>query len=220
MVRYHFRDGWVLIETDQYDFPRVLDAAEEVIDCLVRHMSAGGSTVSTLRPGFRQPFAWPEPGRRIARQVWTDTARSFEVVDSSLVHAIGPMSVKAFLLGKTWCVFDATTGRLTTPRLEPVSELDPTPTVCLYGEEVGPNSYDLLDPAVIDAAEGHILSELSHLGLEIRRHSAPARAGDPAEVRQVAFISFPHSTYGDGRGLSRVRCVTPNGGEVGPSTIH
>lgn len=220
MRPYHFRNGWVLILGDRYDLRKALDAAEAVIDCLSRHLGPQSSVVSTELPGYRRDLVWPTPARELARDTWIKAAREFDVSDISLSHRIGPLTVKVFLLGKTWCVYDRDTGRLTTPGLRPVSDLDPTPTICLYGPETQPGCYGLLEPAVLDAVETALRTDLGDLGLQMERHVLTPDPTRPESTLQVAFLTLPHAVYGNGRGPIRVRCVTPSGGEVRPTPAN
>jgi hypothetical protein len=202
--------GFALVEGNRFDLNAVLSAYEAVVDALAEEFSDGATTLATAHEEYAKKIPWPEPGKAMARRAWYGMADLYEVVDEALVHAMGRITVKAFLLGKTWCVHHPATGRLTTPRGEDVSTLEPQPVICLYGEQGGPNEYAVADAADIAIARRVITTDLAHLGLAFET-SQPVV--DPATGRNllVAFVTFPHALYGKGRDIIRVRCVEPDG---------
>lgn len=202
--------GFALVECDRFDLNAVLSAYEAIIDALADEFSDGATTLSTAHPEHQKKFPWPDPGKGMARAAWYGMADLYEVVDEALVHAMGRITVKAFLLGKTWCVHHPATGRVTTPRGEDVSALEPQPVICVYGRQSGPNEYGVADAADIAVVRRVVVANLAHLGLAFET-SQPIV--DPATGRTLlaAFITFPHARYGKGRDIIRVRCVEPDG---------
>jgi len=216
---YHFRDGWVLVLGDRYDLRKTLAAAEAVIDCLARRLAGGTSTALAETTSGRRTLIWPDPAKSLVRRFWERSAQAFDVADFAVAHEIGPLTVKVYLLGKTWCVYDAASGRLTTPRLQDVSGLDPAPTICLYGPETRPGSYALLEPETVDAVEEALWADLRDRGLRLERHVIASDPAAPERARQIAFITLSHAVYGVGRGPIRVHCVTPGGSDVRPTPL-
>ncbi len=208
--------GSVLIHGLKFDLPRVIEAGTEALKALDRRFGTG-NTRFTPDPDRYLAMSWPDPGDAVARRIWSQAAEIYDVVDQPLDFSIGVLTVRAYLLGKTWCVYHQEMDLLATPRGESVSALDPTPVLCLYGQrsrEKGGNFYALPDTAVIDAVEGLLTGELAHLGLELERSETYEDPGRPDRHLQVGFIRFPHGRYGAGHGPIKVRCVTPDGGEV------
>lgn len=210
--------GTILIPGPRYDLRKVLDAYEQVIDVLTERIGGGRSTVSTTREQYREHLDWPDPGKGVARETWLRMAELYEAVDEPLVHAVGGMTAKAYLLGKTWCVYHRERDLITTPTGLDLSELDPHPVIGVYGPEVQDNSYQLCDAATIAAVRGLLAGPLAGLGLEMTESQILTEPSDPSRPLQIAFIDFPHAGYGDGFGPIRVRCVTPDGTFVKANT--
>lgn len=204
------RRGMALVNGPAYDLDMVMAAYETLIDALAARF--GGTTVTAASVLRGTKFDWPDPGKPIARRTWKKMTEFYDVVDEALVHHMGPLTVKAFLLGKTWCVYDPLSRRVLTSQGDDISMLDPVPTVCLYGpeDEDQPGSYGMPPVSVIDAASVVIDDELAKLGLTIDR-SRPVTVPGESFSRCVAFVAFPHDIYGRGRDYIRVRCVTPDG---------
>lgn len=213
--------GTVLVEGMKFDLPEVVESAQELIDALVARF--GGDDVTfTPDPAHFESLAWSGSGPQAVKKFWANVAGFYDVVDQALEFSVGPLTVKTFLLGKTWCVYHKSFDLVRTSHDEPVAALDPTPVVCLYGprsDDAEGSRYGLLDRETVSAAEELLAGELSHLGLELQKSEPLQDPQDPRRQLQVAFIRFPHGRYGMGRGPIRVRCVTPDGGEVksGPS---
>lgn len=202
--------GYALVEADRFDLNAVLDAYEAFVAAFAEEFADGTTTLSTAHPEYPAKIPWPDPGKVQARKAWYGMAQLYEVVDEALVHAMGRVTVKAFLLGKTWCVYHPASGRITTPLGEDVAELEPQPVICIYGVQSAPNAYGLADERDIAVAKRLVTLNLAYLGLEFET-SEPRF--DPASGRNqlVAFVKFPHALYGKGRDIVRVRCVEPDG---------
>ncbi|HTM68558.1 MAG TPA: hypothetical protein VL426_04615 [Candidatus Binatia bacterium] len=196
----------------KYDLAKVLASYEKLIDALTEHF--GSSQVTTDHAFAQKRIAWPEPGKQLARQIWAKMKEIHDVVDEPLLHLAGGLTVKAFLLGKTWCVRDVGTGAITTPEGEDVSLLDPAPTVCIYGSRIDDGNYRLVDGATMDAVSMLLGDKLRDLGLGFERRTIN-EARTAADGRtDFAFITFPHAAYGAGRDWITVRCVNSDGSEL------
>ncbi len=202
--------GYALVEGNRFDLNVILDAYEELVGALAEEFADGATTLSTAHPAHQKKIPWPEPGKATARKAWYGMAELYEVVDEALVHVMGRMTVKAYLLGKTWCVHDPATGRITTPLGEDVADLEPQPVVCIYGEQIGPNQYGMADERDIAVARRIVTANLAHLGLAFEA-SGPRVDRATGRALLVAYVTFPHAVYGKGRDFVRVRCVEPDG---------
>ena len=210
--------GSVLIDGLKFDFPRVIEAGMEVLKALDRRFGTG-DTEFTPDPDRYLGMKWPVPGESAAREIWAKAAEIYDVVDQPLDFSIGALTIRAYLLGKTWCVYHREFDLLATPSGEPVSALDPTPVLCIYGSRArkgDQKSYTLPDASAIAAVEELLSGALVQLGLELEKSEAYQDPLRPERQLQVGFIRFPHHRYGAGRGQIRVRCVTPDGAEVQP----
>lgn len=201
-----------VIVGQKYDLPKVIAAYERLIDALTAHF--GSSVLTTERPEAQKRIAWPDPGKAVARRTWEQRKELHDVVDEPLLHLAGGLTVKAYLLGKTWCVRNVETGAITTPEREDVSWLDPVPTVCVYGAGDGKGSYRLIDGATMDAISMVLSDVLRDLGLDFERKTinVPGTAADGRT--DFAYITFPHGVYGAGRDWITVRCVNSDGSEL------
>jgi len=211
MTRHRFIEGAVCIEGKRFSLEKVLQTYVAVIDRLVAEYGDRSSWVSSSRSGFQRPLVWDAEGRGEALRVWRMMHEHYDAVDESLVHAIGPLSIKAYLLGKTWCVYRPMDDRLMTPLGESVGELDPTPTICVYGARNG-DSYAPVsteDMAKVIAVTRSVFAELG-LSLE----TATAEHQDGTVAGHFGWLTFPHETFGEGYGPIMVRCVLSGGGEV------
>lgn len=211
MTRHRFIEGAVCIEGKRFSLDRVLEAYVAVIDRLVAEYGDRSSWVSSARNGYQRTLAWHEGGRDEAVKVWRMMREHYDAVDESLVHSIGPLSIKAYLLGKTWCVYRPMDDRLMTPLGESVGELDPIPTICVYGARNG-DSYapvGATDMARVDALVRDVFT-----GLGLSFETATAQRQDGTIVGHFGWLTFPHGTFGEGYGPLVVRCVLPDGGEV------
>ncbi|MEY4744429.1 MAG: hypothetical protein RL272_374 [Candidatus Parcubacteria bacterium] len=208
-----------LIMGPKYDLLKTLDAYERLIDALAARF--GGTAVTTVRQSASRRIPWPDPGKAVARQTWLSMKEIHDVVDEPLVHPMDGLTIKAYLLGKTWCVQDAETGAVTTPEGEDVSALDPVPTVCVYGPKArGGDGHALLDVATVDAVQAVIDGPLADLGLVISRHRFERSATGAPQPLEVAYVTFPHGVYGDGHEWLNVRCVSSDGGDPDPDGLE
>ena len=216
MSRRECGKGYVVIDGPRFDFDRVLDAAEHVLDAFADRIGGGMATVSGNSPPFTKRISWPDPGREIARKVWRDITGVCDVVDEALVHAMGDVSLKAFLLGKTWLV-QAPDGAITMPDLiSPADRIDPTPMICVYGTQ---SAEDPRSFAVATVQRMRELRMIAKVAVRVPHEFAVVGVGDDgrgAPTHAAGFIRFQHEFYGAGRGDIRVRCVTPEGAPIRP----
>lgn len=203
-----------LVQGPRYDLPKVLAAHEELIDAFTARF--GRSTLTTNIPAAQRQFAWPDPGKAFARQTWDRMKELYDVVDEPMLHLMEGLTVKAFLLGKTWCVRNVATGEITTPGGEHVSCLDPAPMVCVYGPGNGDGSYHLVAGTKMDAVSELFAGPLRHLNLDFERCTLNVPKTAATGATDYAFITFPHRIYGAGHDWVTVRCVNSDGSEIDP----
>lgn len=202
-----------LVEGKAFDLQKVLTAHERLIDAFARRF--GPSQLTTDHEAAQRRFAWPDPGRALARQTWTRMKELHDVVDEPLIHPMDAgITLKAYLLGKTWCVRNPRTGVVTTPHGEHLAQLDPSPTVCVYGIRQPGGSYGLVSEADMEAAQRIVLVDLAALELTFERSTINEHAAVKSGLTDYGYVRFPHDVYGAGRDWIRVRCVSSDGGEV------
>lgn len=202
-----------LIEGQVYDMTKVMAAYEALVDAFARRF--GPSTLTTDHESAQRRFSWPDPGKGLARQTWSRMKELHDVVDEPLIHPMkAGLTLKAYLLGKTWCVRDSRTGVVTTPHGEHVSLLDPSPTVCVYGIRQPSGAYGLVSEADMEAAQRIVLVDLAALELTFERSTINEHAAVKSGLTDYGYVRFPHDVYGAGRDWIRVRCVSSEGGEV------
>lgn len=212
MTRYFFQGGCVLVDGPQYILEKSLITYERIIDRLCAAFGVSTSDLTTTRPDYKRCFVWPNPGKREAKELWRRVAEHYDVVDEALVHSIGPLTVKAYLLGKTWLVYHPGEDRVSTPTNGGIGELDPAPTLCLYGEECGEGKYASLSIADMEVVRRVIDEELFALGITVQIATASKRSGEI--VGYFVWLSFSHATHGNGYGPLSVRCVQRDGSEI------
>lgn len=212
MTRYFFHDGCIVVDGPRYILEKSLVTYELIIDRLCAAFGVSTSDLKTTRPGYRRRFVWPDPGKREAKELWRRVAEHYDAVDEALVHSIGPLTVKAYLLGKTWLVYHPVEERVSTPTNGGICELDPSPVLCLYGEEHGEGKYAPLSPADMEVIRRVFEEEFSLLGIEAE--IATASRQDAEIVGYFVWLSFTHATHGNGHGPISVRCVQRDGGEI------
>jgi len=201
-----------LIEGPKYDLRKILAAHEQLIDALTAHF--GSSALTTDHAEAQRRIPWPEPGKAVARSTWERMKQIHDVVDEPLLHIAGGLTVKAYLLGKTWCVRNVDTGAITTPSGEDISWLDPVPTVCIYGARADDGACRLVDGATMDAVSMVLSDKLRDLGLDFERRTINDAVAAGSGATDIAFITFPHGVYGAGRDWITVRCVSSDGSEL------
>lgn len=211
MTRYRFIEGAVCIEGMRFSLEKVIAAYVALIDRLVAAYGDYASWVCSSRNGYQRPLPWNAEGKAEAIRIWRMMREHYDAVDESLVHSIGPLSVKAYLLGKTWCVYHPMEDRLSTPTGEAVGGLDPTPIICIYGARQG-DAFAPVSEADMAKVDAVVRTALAGLGIAIE--TATAERADGTVAGQFGWLLLPHDAYGEGYGPIMVRCVLPDGGEV------
>ncbi len=206
-----------LIMGPKYDFPKVLAAYERIVDAFAARF--GGTSVTTAHAEAQRRFPWPDPGKALARGIWGQLARIHDVVDEPLLHPMRGFALKAYLLGKTWCVQNAVTRVVTTPEGEDVSKLDPVPMICVYGALQDDGSHGLVSGEVMDEV-ALLVGGLRDLRLGFDRSTLNVPASAASGLTDYAFITLPHDVYGAGRYWLNVRCVSSDGGDPAPDDMQ
>ncbi|HSD12752.1 MAG TPA: hypothetical protein VLC10_04285, partial [Patescibacteria group bacterium] len=181
-----------LVMGPKYDLQKTLAAYERLVDVFAGRF--GATSVTTSHPEAQRRFPWPDPGKALARQIWTQLREIHDVVDEPLLHPMGGIVLKAYLLGKTWCVQDAATGAVTTPEGEDVSRLDPAPMICVYGALRPDGSHGLVSGDLMDEVGllvgGPLLRDLR---LDFDRSTINVPASAASGLTDYAFITLPHA---------------------------
>lgn len=213
-MRYVFAEGTVLVEGPSYDLVRVGDACHHLIARLAAKYGPGVSVAIEAPVGVMPPVPHKDPAI-FTRSFWEACAQRYDVnIDASIEFGVGPVTAKANLLGRTWCVFHE--GKLFTAEGKPASEIDPVPTLCVFGQR-HKGLYRMPAPTIIADVEKHLSREIRSLGLVFEKSEVIRLPTKPPSEAQVAFISFPHAVYGRGRDWLRVRCTMADGSPVSPS---
>lgn len=204
-----------LVWGPRFDLEKVLSAHEELVDAFTARF--GASRLTTDVPEAQRAFAWPDPAKALARATWAKMKEIHDVVDEPLLHLIEGLTLKAYLLGKTWCVRDVDTGAVLTPRGEPAALLDPSPTVCVYGPRQDDGSCALVHETKMDAVCELLAGPLRHLGLDFERCTLNVARTAASRIMDYGYVTFPHRIYGAGRDWITVRCVNSDGTEIDPA---
>lgn len=203
----------------KYDLRKILAAYERIVDAFAGRF--GGTSVTTSHPEAQRRFPWPDPGKALARQIWTQLREIHDVVDEPLLHPLDGFVFKAYLLGKTWCVQDAETGEVTTPDGEDVSRLDPVPMICVYGALQPDGAHGLVHGDRMDEIALLVGGpSMRDLRLDFDRSTLNVPASAATGLTDYAFITLPHAVYGAGRDWLNVRCVSSDGGDPAPDGMR
>lgn len=206
-----------LIEGEAFDLRKVIDACDTFVAALARKLGVALPVLTMQRRGAPR-LAWPEPGRASSEAMWQHISKTYDVVDEPIVYLLGEVTLKAYLMGKSWATYQRATGKVLGPRGLPLSEFDPTPTICVYGEYAEDFTCGVLTPAVMDDVEDTV-EELTGIGLHLKRVNVDTeRQLSVFDKTQLAFITFPHAAYGKGRKDLLVRCVCDDGSEIDAQT--
>jgi len=217
--RISFTRGAAIIHGQQFDFAKLLKTYEEVIDIFSKQFSGDEEVlVSTTHRQFSWNLPW-FTNKDELKDIWSKIAMHYEVVDEALVHAIGPLTIKVFLFGKTWCVFDTQRNVLLTPAHEDIALLDVRPVICIYGKQKDVNKYGLVDAVTMMAVKDVIDHELAPFQFSFVRDGPYFNHGDHLHELFFGRLFFPHEVYGNGRGPIRVCCVDSDGNPVETMTI-
>jgi hypothetical protein len=204
------RGGAVSLPGRRFDVERALSAYGELVDRLtVRFGKEEMSSVSSKWGSLKGRIGWPFPDRERVLNAWRSWVPSYEVLAECVTHHIGPITARAFVLGRNWTVYDPATDALTTQTGGDPLTLDSSPYVEIGGPMVGGDLTGLNELA-FNAVRNLIVGELVKSGFVLSTRSF----GDSVNFRVILRISFPHEIYGAGDGWRLVRCVAPNGMEL------
>lgn len=206
--------GAAIVRGKRFHMERVLYAYVQVIDVLTgRFGKEGKSVLRSHRTDLKGPFLWPHPAKDNVLKVWRGLAAHYEGLGEGFTHLFpGGMTAKAFMLGKAWCVYAPKTG-LTTPQWKPVALADTAPVIELYGRDLADGGRTGMAADVAETVERLFRRELARYKLAFALTSIePA----PGRAQVVATVRFPEETYGAGEDWIRLRCVAPDGTELGP----
>jgi len=178
----------------------VLDACEGLIDICAAAFGPG--IVRTIHEAYDARPAWPDPGRGMFRQVWTEAGKLYDAVDEPMIAVFPGLCLKILPLGGAVCRYEAASGAIVTMSGASIGELDPTPAVRIYGEERGLSAFSLATPGMVDSLEKIVAP-----GLEFWKSETLYVSTDMKTLGRFAAIRFPHAAFGAGRGPIRVRCV-------------
>lgn len=205
--------GAAIIKGQRFNIDRVLYAYQQVIDVLTgRFGKSGRSVLHSHRNDLKGPFIWPDPAKDKALGVWRGLAKNYDALGEGVTHLFpAGMTAKAYMLGKTWTVYAPRTG-LTTPQWKHVSQADLSPVIELYGRDLPAGGRTGMNADLAEAIERLIRTDLARYKLVFTLMSVDA-AG---RTQVVGTIRFPPETYGAGEDWLRIRCVAPDGSELGP----
>jgi hypothetical protein len=175
----------------------------------------GKSALVSHRTDLKGPFLWPHPAKEKAFRVWRSLGANYDALGEGVTHVFpaDAMTAKAYVLGRHWTVYDPRTGLHTSPQRKDVSTLDLAPVVDVYGRDLPDGGRAGIDENATDALQRLVVRDLSRFGLDFTVLSVEAVPGRP---RVVATIRFTEAAYGAGEDWIRIRCVAPDGTELGP----
>ncbi len=202
-----FTDGSAVLVEDglRFDLAHVLDACEALIDACAE--TFGPSIIRTIHEAHAERIPWPHPGKAAFRKLWIEAGKIYDAVCEPIVAVFGPICLKVFPLGTTWCAYREADGALLTPDGSPIDELDPTPGANVYGSEHETNTFNYATPAAVETIGRLLAGPLASRMLRFHASEPCLVSTDMVTLGQFARIAFPHETYGAGRGPIRVRCV-------------
>lgn len=206
--------GAALVQGRRYHVKRVLYTYEQLIDALTgRFGKSGKSVLTSHRTDLKGPYVWPHPAKERALKLWQGLAANYDVLGEGFTHLFpGGVTAKAYVLGKVWTVYDPRTGVHRTSQQKDLSALDTAPVIEIYGKDLPDGDILGLDVAKAEAVQRVAVRDLSRLKLSVSLIALETNPGHP----QVAVtVRFPHEVYGEGEDWLRVRCVAPDGQELG-----
>lgn len=197
-----------------YELQRSVDALDAVVRACMAASPGRRAYVTTVHERYSDELPLPESFGAV-REIWESIALLYDAVCEPLLYCVGNITLKAHMLGRAWCVYDRSTGRITLPGGRPASEIDCVPSVAVYGPSVVRGSYSPLtreESAMVAAC----VAGLSELGLtyeavDLNPENSPAMS----ERCVVGAIRFDPERFADGQRELMVRCVGADGGELG-----
>ncbi len=200
-----FTDGQAVLVEDglRFDLVKTLDAMEALIDLCAK---AGAPIVRTVHAEHDLRVPWDTHGKRAFRDTCIKIGTIYETIYEPLVAVFDGFCLKLFPFGMTWCVYEEANDMLVTPAGKPISELDPTPGILIYGAERGLNLFDLATPGIVEVVRRIVEEPLIGYGMCFVKGEPLHTSTDMTMLGQFARIEFPHAVFGAGRGPIRVRC--------------
>lgn len=207
--------GAALVRGQRFHLERVLYAYVQVIDALTGRFGRGRSALISHRTDLKGPFAWPDPAKEKALKVWRGLGAHYDALGEGVTHVIPalPMTAKAYVLGRTWTVYDAATRRHLTPQGKDAASADTTPLIEIYGRDLPGGGRSGLGLQTVEAVRSLIARDLARYGLVVVTFTVEDEGARP---QTVVTVRFPREAYGAGEDWIRVRCVAPDGTELGP----
>jgi hypothetical protein len=203
--RHIISGGAALVEGPLFDFTLVFAAYSTLVGRLAKQFGNGAAAWSEAG------VAWPDPARRQSYEAWDGIRKGHDAAPDHQTVTVGPLVLRAYLLGVGWCVYHPDQDVLMTRDNLPVEQLDPTPCIAIDGGPRGDERH-LLGALTVSAIARIVEEELKPLRLNLIRGNS--RVGKGGAVLQDATVWFSHEAYGIGRGWMRARCCLPNGTEV------
>ncbi len=196
---------------EKFDLVKVLYAYEQLFDALTaRFGHKGSSRVQGSYAAIADGVDWPYPGKDKVLEAWEFWSQRYDVLGEGVLHQVGPVESRAFVLARNRYVYDAASQRHTLSNGQPLESLDSGPQVALYGRTrdnvmIGMNEY------LAEKVRAIVVSDLAKFGFD---YTTASYSRTPNVIEIVGSVSFPHSIYGAGEDWLRVRCVRPDGSEV------
>jgi len=204
--------GAALIRGQRYHLERVLYSYETLIDRLAARFTRGKSIVTSHRADLKGPLLWPDPAKAQVLPLWRGLAANYDALGEGIAHRFPlPMTAMAYVLGKSWTVYDRKSGRHATPQWGDVDGLDTGPVIEIFGREI-PQGRSGVEADVAEAIQRIVVTELAKLKLSVTLFSVEVV---PGHAQVAVSIRFPREVYGAGEDWIRVRCVAPDGTELG-----
>lgn len=207
--------GAALVRGQRFHLERVLYAYAQAIDLLTARFGRGKSAVISHRTDLKGPFPWPDPAKEKVLALWRGLGANYDALGEGFTHLFPalPMTAKAYVLGKSWLVYDAAAGAVVTSQRKDASTADVAPLIEIYGRDLPGGGRTGIGIATAEAVRALVERELARYGLSFTTFSVETAPGRP---ETVGTIRFPHRAYGAGEDWIRVRCVSPDGTELGP----
>jgi hypothetical protein len=218
-MKIHISGSVAIVQGPSYDLSSVLAAHETVIDAFVD--AFGPVELSIDFRKNRNRIGWPAPGKADARKAWAQLKSLHDVSPHALSFSFKELTVKARLLGQTWCVQNVDTGEVVLHDGKPVSKIDPWPVLHVVGPlRVSGTEIEFLSAVLADRIMEILRGPLAQVGLVVQRTTVSnARTMKTGKTDAVRII-FPHDVFGNGRGWLTVFCQSSDGGEPDPSHVE
>lgn len=204
--------GAAIIRGERYHLERVLYSYETLIDRLAARFTRGKSIVTSHREDLKGPLVWPDPAKAKVLPLWRGLAANYDALGEGIAHRFPlPMTAMAYVLGKSWTVYDRASGRHATPQWGDVDRLDTGPVIEIFGREIAQGRTGV-EADTAEAIQRIVMTELAKLKLSVTLLCVEAV---PGHAQVAMSVRFPREVYGAGEDWIRVRCVAPDGTELG-----